>query len=54
MKKHNPIQVLDYAQIINICERDQKKRIRRYGRHVSRENRKARMWRFWNRIFNLF
>lgn len=46
--------VLEYAQIIDICLSDKKRRERKHNRHVRAQNFAARHgYRIWNRIFNL-
>lgn len=50
--KDKPIYVASY---IDLTEgRKETKALRRYGRHVNRQNRKARMWRFWNQVLGIF
>lgn len=54
MKTINPCVVLNVFSVLPSDDPDYEVLARHYERHVRRQNRKARRWRFWNRLFNLF
>ena len=53
MKPINPCVVLNYI-VLTSDDPDFEIRSRHYAAHVRRQNRKARRWRFLNRVRNLF
>lgn len=46
-------ELIDYAAIMEIGRRDKERRLRKYRRHVKRQNFAAKYgYSFWNRVFS--
>lgn len=55
MKQQKEPMILGYSEIMTISGREHDRQLKRYARHVERENRKARRYHchFWKRLLGL-